>query len=350
MRFNFFWLIICTFFIPFQCYCEEQNIIKIAMRQNLSVYGYEEPSWPNNDTRFKDFLAFVVDLEQNLQEHTKRRTCFLMLNRFFQKQNDKKDIVAIDGISFKDLNIFSGQTDELHYLAKILDRTCSIFGRIWLYGMLALPTFNKEEFLKKQAIVKELVDNTELRNALQKELVRLESVENNVLSFWLNDPLRNATNRKFFKLSIEQINNYSNKNETFLNIRSLFDHHQRAILVVATVLAATLLPVYNKHVLSDSITKLSERLFSAGGPLFGLLQSFSDQKYFVGGLAVLSGLYCSLSAKESVEWAYDNVVLEKVLHEKMKNIAIAIDSLRNINELLYSNEKFRLLLNESNSL
>ena len=351
-------LIITLFLICCQCFGDEPETFNIAMLQNLAVYLHDEPEKSDHEDRFKDYLMCVVKDEQNLSEYTKRHTIFKMLQNLLSKQNQQKDSVALDATTCKDLNVFCGQTNELLYLANILDRSCSTFGKVWLCRMLALPTFNKEEFLKKQTLIKELLDKPELCNALQKELTRLSAVENNLLTFWKPDRFCSATRKRYFNFSSDRISDYCNQSASILNARSAFYHQQRILWAAMLAVGAISLPVYAIHKICDSalvpvsMNNALENVYrDARGPIFGLLQAASsDQKYFVGGLAFLTGLHCILHVKNSTEWALDNFLLEKLLYKKMKKIAVAIESVRNINKLLQPHEKLRMLLSESSSL
>ena len=350
-------LIITLFLMCSHCFADEQEALKIAMPQNLLVYSHDEPEKPFHTERFKEYLLYMVKRERNLSEYKKRHIIFEMLNRLLQKQKKQSDIILLDETTCKDLNVFCGQTNELLYLANILDRSCSTFGKVWLCKMLALPTFHKEEFLKKQALVQELVNNPELCEALHKELKHLSAVENNVLSFWTEDRFYDVTKDRYFKFSYERISDYCNKSSTILNARFAFGHEERILWSALLVVAVTCLPVYgiNKMcdgaILSASMDKGFEHIYhDARHPLVSLLQWVSDQKYFVGSLIVLTGLQCSLWIKNQTTWMLDNFLLEKLVYKKMQKIAIAVQSMRNINKLLQSNEKVRMLLSESSSL
>lgn len=326
------------------------DAIVMMMKQNISAYPYEELEWPANDARLKEFLDCVVDAQTNLQEYSKRCVAFSMLDRCAQQHPLTKHVATADTITWSDLGLFCGQTNPLHYLADIVDRTQTIFGRVNLYGMLALPTCDATELLHKQTVVKELLAHPELMEGLQKELITCKSVENNLLTFWMNDPFRQVTARKYFNYSVRSVSDFCNKSSLILNIRSVVEHEQRILMACATAIAAGLLPVYGvskiaqANILPEKLNMLSEKLYSSGGPLFGLLQYCSDHPYSVGGFAIISGIISALYVTESVEWAYDNFILDQLVHDKMKGVATALRSLRRVYILLNNNEHLKHLL------
>jgi hypothetical protein len=81
----------------------------------------------------------------------------------------------------KDLEMFT-QTDA-HLLRKVC-RTQTVFGEAVFAKTLALPTSDKQELLRRQSIVKALIDSPELFTLVEQSLERIKTIEPLLLSFF----------------------------------------------------------------------------------------------------------------------------------------------------------------------
>jgi len=307
------------------------------MHQNLEAFPYEEEDWSSD--RFYDFLVHVMENQANLQEAPKRRAAFLMLDRYVKKNSTHESSVINDGNIWKDLNLFCGQKNTNYYLAEKIDRTHTIFGKIMLYNMLAQPSIDIAVLQQRQALIHELVVNNELFDALEKRLKKFKASENMLLSFWTNDPFKQAAQRKYFNYASQNITDALNKSATMLTLRAWFEHQQRCITTLSTIIAGVLLPLYGiseivNQTLPNKMQELSQNLRSSGGPIFGILFTFMKNKRALGALATASGIVSAMNIKELAEWASDNFTLEAFMHDKMGHVANAIGALKDIDTIV----------------
>ncbi|MBI2352839.1 hypothetical protein HYV11_01180 [Candidatus Dependentiae bacterium] len=326
-------------------------IIPAMISQNIALYPYIDFNWQFNDDRLKDLLDRVLAQKNNLQEYSRRSITFKIFEKFFKKHYSKNNNVHIDASVLKDLAIFCGQpSDGYHYLANIVDSSTTIFGKVRLYGLLALPTHEKKEFLRKQSVIKKLLEDATLQASLLNDLAVFQSVENNVLSFWFNDPLQHIITKKFFNYSSKKLTSFCNNSSFLLQLRSLLEHEQRILETGVILLAAGLLPIYGiekiaqRQIFHKNVTTVSEKLYGAGGSIFNLLQHYSDDTIVTGSLAIISGLISTMYAKESVEWTYDNFLLDQIMYERIKDLGIALNAIKNCYLSLKDHPEITLLL------
>jgi len=311
------------------------------MWQNLAAFTYEEEDW--SEDRFYPYLVHVMKHQENLPEIPKRRAVFLMFDRHMERHNVLSNIILHDTKTWQDLNLFCGQTDLDQYLVHKIDRTYTIFGTINLCHMIAQSSCNVDVIQGHQAIIKEIVANKELMQALEKELSAFQSAENFLVSCWTKDLLKQAVFRNYFSLTSSAVGNYFNDSPVALNVKSFIDHQQRIMVAASTSIAALLLPVYGisqitKHHLPQGVQNLAKEVRCSGGAIFGITASCLNDQYALGLLTICAGLVAGLHAQNSIEWASDNFSLDKFLFYKMKKIALAIQSMKKIDALLDNKE------------
>lgn len=162
------------------------SIATQIMEQNLVVCPYQEPPSLSPDARLKDYLMFTADQQKHLQEHQRRSIAFNMLDRWLLQGNTNDS--CMDSQTFKDVSLFVGQKNPAHYVADIVDRTDTIFGKVNLSHMLATPTTDLELWHQKQKIVQELLHHQDWFDEIKKQLLQIKSVENELLAFWTHVP------------------------------------------------------------------------------------------------------------------------------------------------------------------
>jgi DNA mismatch repair protein MutS len=350
-----------TVFVAFQSYADtlvlpSENLISVAMRQNLSGYPYEEPEWPANNIRFNQYLKFVMSIQDDLQENAKRRACFNIMKKFF-KNNSLENIAYMDPTSFANLDIFTGQIEQDQYLATTINNSESMLGFSYLCSMMAQPSTSIQTIHRKQDVIKYLTNFPLLLDELRVCLQTFKKVENHVLIFWLHDAFRQAVERRYFKFSVEKIDNFLNQSSTALNICNVLDHEKRCVLAAAMMAAAIILPVYaigkisqQSDKIPDKVNTMAEGLFGSGSPLFALARPYTNSDSMIAALALGSGMLSALYATDAYYWATDNFELDRCLNEKINHIAVAIHSLKKIKTILDKNPEFAKLLNHSTHL
>lgn len=320
------------------------TIAKKIMWQNLAAFSYEEEDWSTDD--FYEYLVHVMKFQTALPEIPKRRAVFLMFDRYLQRNNNSQSNVLGDVTTWQDLNLFCGQTNLSEYFANKIDRTHTVFGRVGLYHMLAQPSSDVKQIQVNQAIIKEFVAQTDLLADLEKELEVFRSAENMLVACFTRDLLQQATRRKYFNFSSDIISSCLNKSSIALNAKSILDHQQRTLVAASTAAAAILLPLYGVSEiidcpLPDGVRDVAKNVRSSGGAVFGIAATFFDDKKSLAFLATVAGFIAALNAKDSAQWASDNFSLEKFLHHKLRKIALTVQSMKKIHELLASNNHMK---------
>jgi DNA mismatch repair ATPase MutS len=321
----------------------QSSIAKKIMHQNLEAFPYQDEDWSTD--RYCEFLEHVIKAQLDLQEFLLRRTAFLMLDRYVTKHHIVPSTVLADPLTWKDLNFFCGQKDLTSFLADKIDRSNTIFGTVTLYNWLAQPQVETQVINDRQEVIRELVNNPHLLETLVHELQEFKKIQSILLSFWTNDPFKQAAQRKYFNYSPKAFMDVLNNNATILNIRLVLDHIGRCVLQTgATVAAAGILPAYGISMLADcklpeAAQVVPDRFKGSGGPFFRFippLLAFNNK--LLGLFFIGEGLVCGLNIKESAEWTMDNFTIEQFMHTKIKYVAEAVRRLKNIRTIIASNE------------
>ena len=96
---------------------------------------------------------------------------------------------------FKKMEVFKGEENGSSLLSTI-DRTQTIFGKAALVNMLARLTPDAAALKKRQAVIKELVDNEQLFGQLEQALQTIKGAESALLSYFKEE---SPSNNKLFK-------------------------------------------------------------------------------------------------------------------------------------------------------
>jgi DNA mismatch repair ATPase MutS len=177
---------------------------------HMTSLAWEDEEWPHEP--FGDYLKRCLDYQKNLQHIKKRRTTFKLFNSLCPDQMIYHDCLEDMG-TLQDLQLFAGKREGETYLAEIIDRTKTEFGKVFLYGLLATPTHEINILKNRQQIIKTLLDNKNFLEELNEIHERFAVSENFLLSLWMQDGLLNAAQRHYFSVpympSINKKLNYS---------------------------------------------------------------------------------------------------------------------------------------------
>ncbi len=327
----------CTFYKNLEQHC-------------LSSVAWEDEDWPNEP--FYDYLMRCMRYQRNPQEAKKRRAAFKILDTCKQQDKSKPSHVLDDPRTWEDLCIFYTPNKKAKSLISIIDRTRTELGKTMLSSMLVQPITDSTVLRKRQQLLKELINNPDLLAQLDKVLQTFAQNENFLMSFWGQDPLRQAVKRNYYNIPyFTTINNALNSSPTALNSKVYLDHSKRVTFFLCTIFAAAALPLYGilrfANVTVPKETKDAAALLRAsGGTAIGVLATLTKfglkdlyhNKHFQGSIATISGWACGLSAKDEYEWTRDNFILLKCLQEKLIAVARSIASLKSIDSLISCNE------------
>ena len=332
---RFIFLIVATFFVT-TIHAEHKTIYKKIQPINLASLTWEDEDWPHES--FHDHLLRCLEYQKNPQEIKKRRIVFRIFDEL-TKDNTPAYNVLYDMTTAQDLGLLSGQSEGEQYVSQIIDRTHMQLGKVFLYGLLSSPTDDIYLLMNRQETIKLLLEDEDLYNALNDLYWQLGSAENMLLSLWAQDGFLNITQRQFYALPfLSTINKRLNRSAFFLELKSLWDHQNRAVFLTAGIFASVILPLYglsqiSSFKISQGLEEVARPLQGSGGRIYGLLASVNN-KWVRAGAAIAGGIGCALFSSEDYECARDNFILDRCIQEKMITIARFINSIKSMQKLL----------------
>jgi DNA mismatch repair protein MutS len=320
----------------------EANSIDAVKKHNLSAYTWEDEEWPNEP--FGDYLNRCMQYQGELQPFKKCKLAWNILERYYkQNQTPSNHVIGNDKLTWQNLQLLQGDEEDLQvYIANCVDRTSTEIGRVLLRAWIAQPTDDCIELQKRQSNAKFLLNNEVLFDELNQLLIEFKKSENFFLSFWLNDPLKQAASRHYWKLTrFPAIGDFVNENTTILGTSALIEHTTRVTSVGLMAATTALLPIFGASRLfteslepNDSMfDKYSRSLIGTGGPVFGPLSSIKNN-IFQAGLFITAGIYCGFRIPDDFDWAHDSFTLSMCLQTKLQHVKKCIDILNKIGNLL----------------
>lgn len=153
-------------------------------QKNRTLYERIADQYLPNYGSLEQILAKEKTGDATLDEYEKRQIMFEIFNIHAKATNQQENGV-LNKNSWGDLNLFgSVSEDEAIHLTGILDNTQTIMGEIKLAQMLTQPTDDIQVLKKRQAVIKELVENETLFDDLDATLKDMKKYEEPFLSFW----------------------------------------------------------------------------------------------------------------------------------------------------------------------
>ncbi len=283
--------------------------------------------WPVES--YGQYLQRCVKYQKNLLDDKKRHLVFDMFRSCVASNASKIDVIdsVCDITTIKDLQVLAGKKEHAPYLAKLVDRTHTEFGRVSLYYMIGRPTDDITLLKKRQNIIKFFVEHDELKAELDTIYREFGTSENMVISLWGEDALLNSSRRCFFSIpQLGSLNDRLNRSPVSLLTKSFLDHSQRVIGMLSGVAASVLVPCYSVSVLTglplpNGISSAAVSLQASSSRILSPIVSRLSNKYVIAPVSMLIGMLCALNIKSDYEWARDNVILDICLKEKMCLIA-----------------------------
>jgi DNA mismatch repair protein MutS len=304
------------------------SIYKKIQPLSMSSLEWVDLEWPNEP--FAEYLKRCFGYQLNMQSFTKRRIVFQLFDKIASQEplDAQYHNCLYDLITAQDISLLCGAKTEDHYVAQIIDRTQTEFGKIFLYAMLANPTSSIEILKERQEIIKYLVDHNELYNELHQNIfAHIAQQENIALSFWGQDGFQQSSKRCYFSVPlIKKLDSFLNNSEILLGAKSLWDHQTRVVSTLFGFGATVLLPLYSLSLLSniksETLTQCADHFQRTGPYILGALIAYFKSNHLVDfGGSLLAAFYSGIFFKEGFDWARDNFSLELFLQKKLMVIA-----------------------------
>lgn len=315
------------------------NPIQSLEKHCMSSQTWEEEDWPNEP--FQDFLHRCMQYQKNLQPFKKSKAAWGIIQRTENwNQISEPFVLNNDSITWENLQIFSPKHEEAldSYLVKKIDRTKLALGRRVLETWIAYPKGKNsiDELKQKQEIVKYLLKNANLYEKIEEEIEALKLSENLMLSFWLNDPLYNASSKNYFQTSSDKIDAFLNKSTPVLSCNAIWSHTKRITECVSAVWGFGAL--VQQGLLWSPVTEASAMTYlGTAGPIFAMsknyLGNWMEAPGFWKAFYLSAAAYSVKIAKESYDRAQDNIILQKYLQEKLIHAASHLKAMTNIEQL-----------------
>lgn len=325
-------------FETFYAQGQEHSLYRMVEHQSLSSVPWQEEEWPTE--QLYEFLTRCMRYQRHPQKARKRRATFQIICPSLEQDGCMQSKVLDDPKTWNDLCLFCGKEDLDCCLINNIAQTRTELGRTRLACLLVQPTDNINELKRRQHIIKELVDNPQLLESLDRALSLFASSENLLISFWMQDLLQHQAKRHYFNVPrFEDLERSLNNNEVALDIKTVLDRTRLGFNTLSTAAACIVLPIYaltrfNAFDATKDLNSAARRLMSTGGAQFGLITSYLRNKFADGIAAILVSSYCGLSVKENFEWTRDNIILDQYVQEKMIAVANAYRAIKNMTEAL----------------
>lgn len=326
--------------------------IEPVKQQSMSTHEWIDEDWPNES--FSDYLNRCMDYQTNLQPFKKFKLAWNIaqryLKRYYKWNEPHHNSMHNDKISWLNLQILRGESDNETNLSIVhaIDRTKTALGHVILRSWVAQPTNEYKLLQHRQACVRYLIDNIDLYNQLEELYTQFISYENLLLSFALNDPLEQAANRHYWKLTkFPAVEEFLNASPTILTTSFSMERIQQITSVGMMAATAALLPTFgisrlfaNSLAPTDSkFDQYSRSLVGTGGPIFGPLSSIQNS-IIQAGVFIAAGVYCGLKISDDYDWARDNFTLSMCLQTKLFHVRKALEIIEKVGLLLEHHPDF----------
>jgi DNA mismatch repair protein MutS len=333
----FILVLLCSNFIT-----AHKSIYKKIQPINLSSLSWEDEEWPNEP--LKDYLQRCFTYQHDLQEMKKRRITFRIFDSISEQSTEHSALADIT--TAQDLLLLAGKEEGDSYVGQLIDCSKTQWGKVFLLGLISAPICDEELLIKRQNIIKEIINNVELKDSLERVYDQIAISENMMLSLWGQDGFLNSTQRIYYSLPyLSGLSDRLNHSSIALEIKSLWGHQQRAVFLGTGLFAATILPIYGmckagNIKLPAILSRVGDRLEGAGGRILGILAGVTNNTKWSSGLTIAAGVACAFTCKEDYEWLRDNVILEQYLQKKMILISHFFNGITELNVLLAQNPEF----------
>jgi len=317
------------------------------MKHSLAAYPWEHEEWADGD-RLGAFLECCMEFQGNMQPFKKTRAAWMILGRGDdQSQESAHHAISNDLLTAQNLQLLRGEKEDerLVSVAQLVAPTYTKMGEVTKCAWIAQPLDNSQKLMARQSYARFFTEQQVVLDQISKQLEMFKESENFFMSFWVNDPLKQTSQRNYFKLSgMKRVERWLNESPAALSMATAFAHKGRIISCLAAALATGVLPAYGiAQLISDKsgpnhFDRIAHRLVGAGGPLFGLIIEYINNPYVQAAGFVTAGAYCGSTTVDQYEWTRDNFTISKCLQTKLYHVARCLKALESIGNLLQNTE------------
>lgn len=330
---------------------QENNLFDVMARDNLKTLTRINPD--SDDTlnaiithnkKFYEVLKDTLKQQRHLLPETKRRFVYTLLSQY-EKLNPTLRPNVLDTTSWQDLELLSGPKSNLsHYLAAKIDRTSTEIGRVLLFKRLILPRSDVATLINNQAIIKELVENEELFNNLDRQLKKLQKTENIILSFWEEDIFQSilkqdASNIPYAPKASDWLNKSPSIIELLNSTRLISTLGTNLYLAIGTISLPLMgTAILTEHESLPALEKFNQKwglgamsILSVTGLFFYLLkQRYEDNKILEGTSHIVGGPLAGMNVLYLGDYLRGTATFKQCLQSKLIYSATYINALKSL--------------------
>lgn len=342
------------------------NVELLAQNSYQEIAQLYIPSLSNATEEEKIFRRLTEQTEapriknsKNEEEPpTEKEQIELLFRVLLQNHSSKSKQNKICTINiYKNLEIFCGSDFEQagRHLLSIIDNTKTVSGRIALAKILFLPTDDASFLQKRQLVIKELIENKELFNLIDKHLETIKTAELCLASFWkkASEEVNEYYKKSYFT---NRLLTGLNKSQTALELLHLYNTFGGSFIldyIIDSIMYGGIIGIMKKDrfVLTDTFTDLAKDRFSPNDFMESIKrdypnlknQSFNEKRPWVKpALYAFFARGCYQFLRYEV-WATISDSIEKYeatnkIHKKMNSIASYILATKSIGDLLAKNK------------
>lgn len=221
-----------------------ESIFEKIAQENLASFTHDFKNEHRSFDSYSEYLQWHFDRIAHPEELDKRKSAFTLLIAH-EKANPSPVSGVMDYTTLQDLNLFKGsKSAPSTYLAGKVDRTSTQIGKAVLFNMIAQPLTDVSQLQDRQAIVKELLNNRETFDCLDKAFDKLANYENLVLSLFGPDGFEHATQKKKIYIPyFDGLADLCNRSSALAEISERLEQLRDALLATSQVGTALLLPL-----------------------------------------------------------------------------------------------------------
>lgn len=296
---------------------------------NMQTFSWQEPWWEESSSKSR--------IEQTLHNlinpcpKRKRHLAFDFFQSIEQHHDALPSVMSNDVETWRDVNLFKGDTDLKTYLASIIDRTVSELGRISLFKLLAHPISDLTTLTQRQQVIAALVDDPDLFNSIKTLLTSLAQSEGVVLAWWDKNYLKKEARRCFFKAwTGKPFNDYA----LALDGLSVYERSIKAVGCAKAGFASAVLVGYGILQLINinppaELAQQADHYKKAGG--WFIKKAWQSNKQLIQGIAALiAGIMCGAKSLNCAKKIRSYSRLENCLHELMTHVAYVVDIMQKL--------------------
>lgn len=294
---------------------------------NLQSFPHEEDK-PFETNNYVDGVNYLFKQRTEPTAKRRRENAFKLIEKLERAATPPP--MTNDTAMWNDLTLFVGQKDKQRFVANAIDRTKTELGKVALYRLLAEPLDAPSRLIKRQQVIKTLLNKPDTLQPIQQALADLARTEHITLGFWGYDSLNFEAKRGTTEIAT------LDDHAAFLQLKYMYDRSLHTWFFVTDVLATGTLLGYGLSQLIGYHNKyIDNNLDKSAGWTFGpILQATHNYRFISGPLALAIGSMSAFYIKGHFDWVRGNYLLDHYLQTIMIDVATYIRGLDKLHAVI----------------